>query len=81
MRSLLQVNKAFRLDRTKKQWVELGDLTTACFTVPESCGPEGAAVSFWINLINFPVWAGIISSKANLMSRGIYVTGFNNKIR
>ena len=57
-----QVNRAVRTDHTQKQWVDLGFLCEACITRPETCGPEGAAVGFWLKLIDCPNRCGIISS-------------------
>ena len=57
-----QVNKAVRTDHTQKQWVDLGFLCEAYITRPETCGPEGAAVGFWMKLTDCPDKSGIISS-------------------
>ena len=31
---------AVLLERNNKDWVDLGDLSVACITRPETCGPE-----------------------------------------
>ena len=31
-------------------------------TRPDMCGAAGGAISMWINLIDCPQWAGIVSS-------------------
>ena len=76
-----QVHKALRLDRTKNQWVDLGVLSMACITVPDTCRPEGAAVSFWIKTIDCPGYGGLISSTAIGQKKGIDLICLNNKIR
>ena len=48
--------------RDNEEWVDLGDLSVACITQPEKCGPEGAAISVWLNLQDCPANSGIISS-------------------
>ena len=44
------------------QWINLGDQSAACITVPDTCGPEGAAVSFWVKVIHCKDGDGIISA-------------------
>ena len=41
---------------------DTGDLSTACFTRPETCGPEGATMSFWFNLDACSSYGGMVSS-------------------
>ena len=48
--------------RDNEEWVDLGDLSVACITRLETCGPEGAAISVWLNLQDCPADSGIISS-------------------
>ena len=57
-----QVNKALALDSREKQWVDLGVQTQACLVIPGACGPEGAAVAFWMYLRNCAYDGGIMSS-------------------
>ena len=40
------------MDRTSRQWIDVGIHTEACMTKPETCGSAGGAVSFWINVVN-----------------------------
>ena len=44
------MKKALALDRTKKQWVDLGIQTENCMTQPETCGEAGGAISVWMKL-------------------------------
>ena len=46
-----QVNNAVVTDRSRSQWIDLGVHTEACITRPETCGPAGGAVSFWVKLV------------------------------
>ena len=48
--------------RDQKQYIDLDDLSIACFTRPETCGPEGAAISLWFNLDACGSYGGIVSS-------------------
>ena len=56
---LFQLDAAVRTDHLQSQWVDLCVLTEACIPVPDTCGPEGAAVAFWVKLTED---GGIISS-------------------
>ena len=51
-----------KTNRDQKQYIDLGDLSTACFTRPHTCGPEGAAISFWFNLDACGSYGGMVSS-------------------
>ena len=57
-----QVNKALALDSRKKQWADLGVQTQSCLVIPGACGPEDAAVAFWMFLRNCAYAKGIMSS-------------------
>ena len=59
---MFKVNKALKTDRARSQWIDLGDLSEACITRPDACGPEGPAVSFWLNLIECKEGDGVIST-------------------
>ena len=56
---------AWSLDQTERQWIDFGIYPEACMTSPETCGTEGGAVSFWINIENFDgnYLGGIISTQ------------------
>ena len=55
------------------QWLDLGVLSEACITVPDTCGPEGAAVSVWVKIHSCEDGDGILSSLKSASSR---TTGF-----
>ena len=57
-----QVNNAWTVDRTKRQWVDLGIDTEACMTLPETCGAAGGAISLWMNVIDCQWFGGTVSS-------------------
>ena len=53
------------MDHTKRQWVDLGNLTEACIVRPETCGAEGGAVAFWIRrTYSDAEYRGVLSSRA-----------------
>ena len=55
-----KVNKALTLDRTKRQWVDLGIHTEVCMARPDTCG---SAIGIWMKLIGCPnTGGGIIST-------------------
>ena len=51
-----------KTNRDQKQYIDLDDLSIACFTRPETCAPEGAAISFWFNLDACGSYDGMVSS-------------------
>ena len=61
-------------NQPQQQWVSLGDLSEACITVPDTCGPEGAAVAFWVKLIDIPSKGGrvFLTSRQGYTSTGFY---------
>ena len=63
---------AVQTDHTQRRWVNLGDLSAACITIPDTCGPEGAAVVFWVKLIG-PINGGNVFM---LSMKQYYSTGF-----
>ena len=60
---IFQIHSAVATDRTKRQWIDLGLHTEACLTQPETCGTAGGAISLWLNLVDCPVWSGVLSSR------------------
>ena len=54
-----------KTNRDHDQYVDLGDLSAACITRPETCGPEGAAISFWFKLNSCGGTGGLISSTSS----------------
>ena len=44
------------------QWVDLGVLSEACITRPDTCGPEGAAVAVWVKIHSCPNADGFFTS-------------------
>ena len=42
------MKKALILDRTQRQWADLGSVAQACITSPDLCTDDGASVSFWV---------------------------------
>ena len=66
------------MDRTKRQWIDLGVHTEACMTQPETCGSAGGAVSFWINIVNcteFQYLGGLITTRNSGPGLSIFCTG------
>ena len=62
---LFQVKSAISLDRTRKQWVDLGVLKEACITRPETCGAAGGAITLWIRVTHSDnTWRHIITARS-----------------
>ena len=61
-RFFLKVNFALSLDRTKRQWIDLGYQTKTCMARPETCGAAGGAISMWVNILHRHGKYGIVSS-------------------
>ena len=74
-----QVGRAIPLERSKIQWVDLGDVSgNSCFSVPETCGPNGGSLTAWINLIDCPPGSGFMSSILVKRSTG-FLASCNSK--
>ena len=70
------MNNAWTVDRTKKQWIDLGINTKACMTQPETCGAADGGISLWVNVIDCPSAGGIVSSlQWQTTGLHIYCTG------
>ena len=78
--NFIVVNNAISTDSTQRQWVNLGNLSIACLTVPDTCGSAGGALSAWIKIgdTDFPT-GGIISLFA--YSEGFQVFVYLNELR
>ena len=51
------------IDRARSQWIDLETHPEAvCMTQPETCVAAGGAISVWVNAIDCPQTAGIITS-------------------
>ena len=77
----IQFGQAIYLEIVTSDWVDLGNLSIACITRPETCGPEGAAVALWIkiNTCNFP--ACVITSMIQ-QKTGFYICcSYGNGLR
>ena len=48
-------------DRTLEQYVDLGNLSAACMTRPETC-ETGGTVTLWVKLLEVGGFQGIITS-------------------
>ena len=68
---LFQVGNAVKTDKGLYQYVDLGDLSAACITIPDTCGPEGGSISLWFKLEPCDGNMGLISSVAT------FGTGFS----
>ena len=55
-------------------WISLGIMTEACITVPDTCGPEGTAVAFWVKIkfasLENDIVSGLLSSRSDNTSTG-----------
>ena len=41
-----------------QQWMELGNQSQACITIPESCGAQGGTISVWVKIVECPTGDG-----------------------
>ena len=66
----IQINSAIGLARSRKQWVDLGNLEEACLARPGTCGKAGGAIAFWIKgTFKTPSFApGVISSRTHSLT-------------
>ena len=58
---------ALTVDRTTRQWVDLGIHTEACMTQPDTCGAAGGAISMWVRVTDCPgiIGRGIVSLQSD----------------
>ena len=60
---IFKINSAVSIDRARDQWIHLETHPdAACMTRPETCGAAGGAISLWVNVIDCPQTAGIVTS-------------------
>ena len=57
-----QTSRTVKTDMTLTQSLELGNLSIACITIPESCGTQGGTVGVWVKVIDCQHQGGIITS-------------------
>ena len=78
---LNQVNSAWNLNHTRRQWIDLGIHTEVCITRPETC-TAGGAISLWVNIAeSLPSTPGIVSSGSALMKKtAMEIFGLNANI-
>ena len=62
-KSFFQINTVVRTDHTMQQWLDLGNQSQACITVPETCGTQGGTISVWIKPLDCQ--SGVESSVVN----------------
>ena len=55
-----QINTVVKTDRDLGQWLDLGNQSQACITIPETCGSQGGTISAWIKPIESNQKGGII---------------------
>ena len=80
--SSFKINKAVVPDSKLNQWVDLGDLSEACITRPDTCGPEGTAVAVWVKIHSCPNGHGFLSSlHSNNQKTGFNFWCFGGNIR
>ena len=67
-------------DHAQQRWVKLADLSAACITIPDTYGPEGAAVAFWVKLIETPSYGGLVflTSQQGYTTTGFYFRSEND---
>ena len=76
----LYTGKAIRTNHTLRQSIYLGNLSDACITTSDTCGPEGAAVAFLMRVIDCPSYGGIMLPRDGYKG-GFYVFCIDRKIR
>lgn len=59
-----QIRHGIQTDHNSQQYVSFGDLSAACMTTVDVCIPTGGSFAFWIQLIDCPHMAGILTTYA-----------------
>ncbi len=79
--SFLQVGRALTLNRTLRQWVDLGDVSGwTCLTRPTTCPEPEASLGMWLNLHDCSGGNGVLTSISNAED-GIAVRGQGTRLR
>ena len=55
------------MDHRQKQWINLGEHADVCLTRPDTCGDNGGAVSYWMNVLERGRFyhCGLITTRAS----------------
>ena len=67
-----QICNGVQTDKSQSQYVDLGNLSVACMTMPSKCSSVGGTVSLWIKTTSCDSSDGVISS-AGLGTEGFQV--------
>ena len=67
-----------KTDRTRSQWLDLGNQSRACITIPEPCGAHGGTVSAWVKRDGNHAEGGVISSMTQVQTSFTIVLHNNN---
>ena len=62
------------------QWLDLGNQSQACITIPESCGMGGGTVSAWVKRDGNHAEGGVISSMTQVQT-SFTIVSHNNNLR
>ena len=63
------MNTVVRTDRTMQQYLELGNQSQVCITIPDSCGTQGGTVSVWVKPLDCDAdGGGIVTSQSQYQS-------------
>ena len=78
---IFQLNKAVRTDLSKKQWLNMVNISAlACFVIPQSCGSAGGALSVWMKIEECPDETGVVSSLISEFSEGFLMACDNGAL-
>ena len=69
-----------KTDRGMSQWLDLGNQSKACITIPESCGARGGTLSAWVKRGGNHAEGGVISSMTGVQTSFTIVSD-NNQFR
>ena len=69
-----------KTDRTMSQWLDLGNQSQACITIPESCGTQGGTVSAWVKRDGNLAEGRVISSMTQVQT-SFTIVSHNNNLR
>ena len=62
------------------QWLDLGNQSQACITIPESCGMGGGTISAWVKRDGNHAEGGVISSMTQVQT-SFTIVSHNNNLR
>ena len=64
-----------------EQWLDLGNQSQACVTIPETCGTQGGTLSVWFKVIDYQPHSAIIGNIFDVPKTSVSITCSQSTLR